>query len=58
MKISPVGAQMFHASRLTDVTMLSITFLNFAKLPNNGEAENVGLSFFEVEARREMVIEE
>jgi len=37
---------MFHAGRLTDVTMLTVTFCNFAKPPNNGEAENVGLSLF------------
>ena len=53
------GSTVFHASRLTDVTMLTVTFCNFAKLPNNGEAENVGLFlFFKVEARREMVTEE
>ena len=44
-----------------DVAMLTVTFCKFTKPPNNGEAENVGLSlffFFEVEARREMVTEE
>jgi len=44
MKISPVGAQTFHASRMTCLTMLTVTFCNFAKPPNNGEAENVGLA--------------
>jgi hypothetical protein len=46
MKIRTVEAQMFHASRLTGMTMLRAIFCNFAKPPNNDEAENVGLSLF------------
>jgi len=33
MKIRPVGAELFHADRRTDVTKLIDAFRNFAKAP-------------------------
>jgi hypothetical protein len=35
MKIRPVGAQLFHADRQTDVTKLIVAFRNFAKASEN-----------------------
>ena len=34
MKIRPMGADMFHADRWTDMTKLIVVFCNFAKTPN------------------------
>jgi len=33
MKISPVGATLFHADKRTDMTQLIVGFRNFAKAP-------------------------
>jgi hypothetical protein len=33
MKIRPVGAELFHADRRTDMTKLMVVFRNFAKAP-------------------------
>ena len=33
MEIFPVGANLFHADRQTDMTKLIVTFLNFPKAP-------------------------
>jgi hypothetical protein len=33
MKIRQVGAELFHADRLTDMTMLTVAFRNFANAP-------------------------
>jgi len=33
MKIRPVGAELFHADRRTDMTKLIIAFRNFANAP-------------------------
>jgi hypothetical protein len=33
MKIHPVGAELFHAERQTDVTKLAVAFRNFATTP-------------------------
>ena len=35
MKIRPVGAELFHADRQTDMTKLIVAFRNFAKAPKN-----------------------
>jgi len=35
MKIRPVGAELFHADRQTDMTMLTVAFHNFSKTPKN-----------------------
>jgi hypothetical protein len=35
MKISPVGAELFHADRRTDVHDEAVAFRNFAKAPKN-----------------------
>jgi hypothetical protein len=35
MKIRPVGAELFHAERRTDMTKLIVTFRNFANAPKN-----------------------
>ena len=35
MKIRPVGAELFHADRRTDMTKLTITFRNFANAPTS-----------------------
>jgi len=32
-KIGPVGIELFHANRWTDMTMLIVTFHNFANAP-------------------------
>ena len=37
MKISPMGAELFHADRHTDMTKLIITCRNFANAPKNEE---------------------
>jgi hypothetical protein len=34
MKIHPIGAELFHADRQTDMK-LTVAFLNFANTPNN-----------------------
>ena len=33
MKIRPVGAELFHADRLTDMTKKKVGFRNFANAP-------------------------
>jgi hypothetical protein len=33
MKIRPVGAELFHADGRTDMTTLTVAFLNFANAP-------------------------
>jgi len=35
MKIRPVGAELFHADRRTDVTKLIVAFRNFVNAPKN-----------------------
>ena len=35
MKIRQLGAELFHADGQTDMTILIITFPNFANAPNN-----------------------
>jgi hypothetical protein len=35
MKICPVGAEMFHADRRRDMTLLRAAFCNFANVPKN-----------------------
>jgi hypothetical protein len=35
IKIRPVGAELFHADRRTDMTKLTIAFRNFANAPQN-----------------------
>ena len=35
-QIRPVGAELFHVDRRTDMTKLIIAFGNFAKAPKNG----------------------
>ena len=35
MKIGPLGAELFHAVRQTDMTKLIAAFHNFANMPNN-----------------------
>jgi len=37
MKIRPVGAELFHEDRRTDMTKLIVAFRNIAKAPKNGE---------------------
>jgi hypothetical protein len=41
MKIRPVGAELFHADRRTDMTKLIVAFYNFANapktVPSNGD---------------------
>jgi len=34
MKIHPVGAEVFHVDRQTDMMKLMVTFCNFANMPN------------------------
>ena len=34
-KIRPVGAELFHVERQTDITKLIVTFRNFANAPDN-----------------------
>jgi hypothetical protein len=36
-KIRPVGAELFHADRRTDMTKLIVAFRNVANAPKNGE---------------------
>jgi hypothetical protein len=45
MKIRPVGAELFHADRRTDMTKLIVAFRNFANAPKNVE---VKLTFVKV----------
>ena len=35
-KIHPLGAELFHAYRWTDITKLIVAFRSFANAPNNG----------------------
>jgi len=35
IKICPVGAELFHADRRTDMTKLIVAFRTFANAPNN-----------------------
>jgi len=35
MHILPVGAEVFHADRQTDIVMLIVAFRNFANAPKN-----------------------
>jgi hypothetical protein len=35
MKIRPVGAELFHADRRTDMTKLAVAFGNFVNAPKN-----------------------
>jgi len=42
MKIRPVGAELFHADGRTDMTKLTVAFLNFAKGPKN-KTQRAGL---------------
>ena len=39
MKICPVGAELFHADRRTDMTKLTVAFRNFANVPNNKKSQ-------------------
>jgi hypothetical protein len=38
MKIRPVGAELFHAYRRTDMTKLTVAFRNFENAPKNAFA--------------------
>jgi len=42
MKILPVGAELFHADRQTDMTNLTISLRNFANDPKKKEVRKVG----------------
>ena len=35
LKISPVGAELFHVDRQTDMMKLVVTYHNFVNVPNN-----------------------
>ena len=39
MKIRPVGAELFHADRRTDITKLVVAFRNVANAPRNVKPE-------------------
>jgi hypothetical protein len=41
MKIPPVGAQLFHADRQTDMTKLTVAFRNFANTPNGNKQDSM-----------------
>ena len=41
MKIRVVGAELFHADRLTVMTKLIVAFLNFVNDPKNGHCDTV-----------------
>ena len=41
MKIHPVGAELFHADRRTEMTKLIVAFHNFAKAPKNALYEDL-----------------
>ena len=46
IKIRPIGAEMFHAARQTDMTKLTVAFPNFAKARNKGnECSYIHFSF-------------
>ena len=47
MKISPIGAEFFHADKQTDMTKLIVAFRSFANVPTYGKQE-VQLSRFVV----------
>ena len=40
MKTRPVGAELFHTDRQTDMTKLTVAILNFSKAPNNQRADH------------------
>jgi len=51
MKICPVGAELFHADRRTDMTKVILAFRNIANAPKENETHNsvwaeCGGSFF------------
>ena len=39
MNIRPVGAELFHADRWTDMTKLIVAFSNFANAPKRKDAK-------------------
>ena len=44
MKIRPVGAELFHADRRTDMTKLIVAFRSFANVPKNARVLTITLS--------------
>ena len=40
MKICPVGAELFHADRRTDITKVIMAFRNIANAPKENETRN------------------
>jgi len=40
MKIHPVEAGFFHASKQTDMTKLMVAFRNFSNVPKNGSSRS------------------
>jgi hypothetical protein len=44
MKIHPMGSELFHVDRQTDMTKLVVTFHNFADVPKNLKKKVVGFS--------------
>jgi hypothetical protein len=44
MKIQPVGPELFHADRQTDMTKVTVAFGNFANAPKNSRACDRDLS--------------
>jgi len=45
IKINPVGAELFHAHRRTNMTNLLVVLRNFAKAPSKGNVSSVGQLF-------------
>ena len=43
IKILPVGAELFHADRRTDMTKLTVSFHNFANAPKNIMTDGKGV---------------
>ena len=41
MKIRPVGTELFHADRRTDMTKLRVVFRNFANASKNNRTHNI-----------------
>ena len=44
MKIRPVGAELLHANRRTDITKLIVALRNFANAPKNTQAKATDIS--------------
>ena len=50
-KTSPLGADLFHADRRTDLTKLIVAFRNFARAPRNEQEEDGRRKEPEIEVR-------